>query len=79
MLRARPLKSTFRRKPKKRTVVSRSFRIPPEVDRMLEAEARKRDWTKSFLIKDILCSWAAYNKAKAKTEDVRMDMFDAKT
>ena len=70
MLRARPLKSTFRRKPKKRMVVSRSFRIPPEVDRMLEVEARKKDWTKSFLIKDILCSWSAYNKAKDKVEDV---------
>ena len=74
MLRARPLKSTFRRKPKKRMVVSRSFRIPPEVDRMLEAEARKKDWTKSFLIKDILVSWAIYRKARDKVEDVSQEV-----
>jgi len=70
MLRARPLKSTFRRKPKKRMVVSRSFRIPPEIDRMLEVEARKKDWTKSFLIKDILHSWYVYRRARDKVEDV---------
>jgi predicted transcriptional regulator len=49
-------------------VVSRSFRVPPEVDRMLDEEARKRDWSKSFLIRDILVSWASYNKAKARIE-----------
>ncbi len=69
MLRPRPLKSTFRRKPKKR-VVSRSFRIPPEVDRMLSVEARKKDWTKSFLIKDILVGWYNFRTAKDKVENV---------
>ncbi len=69
MLKARPLKSTFRRSPKKR-VVSRSFRIPPEVDRMLSVEARKKDWTKSFLIKDILVGWYNFRTAKDKVENV---------
>ena len=69
MLRPRPLKSTFRRSPKKR-VVSRSFRIPPEVDRMLSVEARKKDWTKSFLIKDILVGWYNFRIAKDKIENV---------
>ena len=63
----RPLRATIKRKPKKR-VVSRSFRVPPDVDRMLAAEAGKRDWSKSFLIKDILIGWCNYQKAKAKTE-----------
>ena len=57
----------FKRRPKRR-VVSRSFRIPPDVDRMLGEEARKRDWSKSFLIKDILVSWCNYQRAKAKVE-----------
>ena len=69
MLKARPLKSTFRRSPKKR-VVSRSFRIPPEVDRMLSVEARKKDWSKSFLIKDILVGWYNFRTAKDKVENV---------
>ncbi len=69
MLRPRPLKSTFRRSPKKR-VVSRSFRIPPEVDRMLSIEARKKAWTKSFLIKDILVGWYNFRTAKDKVENV---------
>ncbi len=69
MLKARPLKSTFRRSPKKR-VVSRSFRIPPEVDRMLSVEARKKDWTKSFLIKDILVGWYNFRTSKDKVENV---------
>ena len=55
------------RKVKKREV-SRSFRIPPDVDRMLDAEARKKGWTKSFLIRDILFSWATYNKSRARFE-----------
>jgi predicted transcriptional regulator len=63
----RPIRSPFKRRPRKR-VVSRSFRVPPEVDRMLDEEARKRDWSKSFLIRDILVSWASYNKAKARIE-----------
>ena len=55
----RPLRSTRRRKPKKREV-SRSFRIPPDVDRALATAAMKRRWTKSFLIRDILVSWLKY-------------------
>jgi hypothetical protein len=54
------------RKPKKR-VVSRSFRIPPDVDRALAVEARRKQWTKSFLIRDILVGWLVYRKAM-KTE-----------
>jgi hypothetical protein len=65
----KPLVSTFRRQPK-RKVVSRSFRVPPEVDRMLGVEARKKKWTKSFLIRDILVSWYTFNKAKDKVVDV---------
>jgi len=38
------------------------------------AEARKRDWTKSFLIKDILVSWATYRKARVKVEDVSQEV-----
>ena len=63
----RPINSRFRRKVKKR-VVSRSFRVPPEVDRMLDAEAKKRGWTKSFLIKDIIHSWFTYQKATRQVE-----------
>lgn len=55
------------RKPKRR-VVSRSFRIPPAVDRALEAEARKKSWTKSFLIRDILVSWVNFQQAKGRVE-----------
>ncbi len=69
------LVSTFRRKPRKR-VVSRSFRVPPEVDKMLGVEARKKKWTKSFLIRDILVSWYTFNKAKGKVEDVSQDVSD---
>jgi hypothetical protein len=57
------LRSTFKRRPKKR-VVSRSFRVPPDVDRELELAAREKRWTKSFLIRDILCGWLAFRKAK---------------
>jgi hypothetical protein len=57
------LHSTFKRRPKKR-VVSRSFRIPPAVDRALDAEARKKNWTKSFLIREILVGWLTFQKAK---------------
>jgi len=53
----------FQRKPKKREV-SRSFRIPPAVDRELEAAAREKRWTKSFLIRDILVSWITFRKAQ---------------
>ena len=54
---------TFKRRPKKR-VVSRSFRVPPALDRALDEEARKRDWSKSSLIKDSLTSWLTYHRAK---------------
>ena len=57
----------FQRRPKKR-VVSRSFRIPPEVDRELDRVAREKGWTKSFLIRDILFFWFQFNKAKARGE-----------
>lgn len=45
--------------------VSRSFRIPADVDRALEAEARKRRWTKSFLIRDVLVGWVTFQQAAA--------------
>ena len=61
------LRSTFKRRPKKR-VVSRSFRVPPDVDRELELAAREKRWSKSFLIRDILVSWLAFRKAKGKIE-----------
>lgn len=54
--------STFKRKPRKR-VVSRSFRIPPQVDRALDAEAERKGWTKSFLIREILTNWLTYRRA----------------
>jgi hypothetical protein len=66
----RPLKSTFPRRQPKRRAVSRSFRIPLEVDRMLEVEARKKGWSKSFLIRDVLVSWATYRKAEGKVKNV---------
>lgn len=59
----KPLVSTFKRRPKKREI-SRSFRIPPDVDRALAEEAIKRRWTKTFLIRDILCSWLSFQQAK---------------
>lgn len=65
----RPIKSTFKRRPKKK-MASRSFRCSLEVDRMLDQEARRRGWTKSFLIKDIIHNWFSYHKAKRKVEDV---------
>jgi hypothetical protein len=57
----------FKRRPKKR-VVSRSFRIPPDVDRELDLAAREKRWSKSFLIRDILVGWLVYRKAKEKVE-----------
>ena len=62
-----PINPHFKRKVPRR-VVSRSFRIPPEMDRMLDEEARKKGWTKSFLIKDIIHSWCTYEKARRRTE-----------
>jgi len=55
------------RRPKRRAV-SRSFRIPPAVDRALDAEARKQNRSKSWLICEILTSWLTYRKAKEKVE-----------
>ena len=43
-------------------IVSRSFRVPPQVDRRLAAEARKLGMTKSSLIKYVLVDW--YNKVR---------------
>jgi hypothetical protein len=61
------LRSTFKRRPKKR-VVSRSFRVPPDVDRELELAAREKRWTKSFLIRDILVGWLEFRKVKGKID-----------
>lgn len=58
----RPLRSTRKRRPRKREV-SRSFRIPPDVDRELAIAARQKRWSKSFLIREILCSWLSYRNA----------------
>ena len=55
------------RRPKCRAV-SRSFRIPPAVDRALDAAAREKQWTKSFLIRDILVGWLTFQKAKGKVD-----------
>lgn len=63
----RPVRSTFKRKPKRR-VVSRSFRVPPDVDRALEVEARRKRWSKSFLIREILTSWLTYQQAEGKVK-----------
>ncbi len=63
----RPLRSTFKRRPRKREV-SRSFRCPPDIDRTLDVEARKKDRSKSFLIREILVSWCNYQKAREKVE-----------
>lgn len=63
----RPVRSTFKRKPKRRGV-SRSFRVPPDVDRALEVEARRKRWSKSFLIREILTSWLTYQQAERKVK-----------
>lgn len=57
------LRSTFKRKPRKR-VVSRSFRLSPKEDRALEQEAVKKGWSKSMLIRDIIQGWLLYNGLK---------------
>jgi hypothetical protein len=59
------LHSTFKRKPRK-IVVSRSFRVPPAVDKALDAEARRKGWSKSMLIRDILQNWLTFHKAQEK-------------
>jgi hypothetical protein len=58
----------FRRRKIKRRLVSRSFRIRPEIDRMLDKEADKKGWSKTFLIQDIIVSWANYNKRRLAVE-----------
>lgn len=62
-----PIRSTFKRKPRRR-VVSRSFRIPPDVDRDLDVIAKEKSWTKSFLIRDIIVSYIGFHRAKARVE-----------
>lgn len=57
----RSLHSSIRR-PKKREL-SRSFRIPKAVDQALDEEAHKKQWTKSFLIREILINWLNYHRA----------------
>lgn len=63
----RPIRSTFKRRPRKR-VVSRSFRVPPDVDKALDAEAKRLHWSKSFLIRDILVSWLRFRQAEGKVK-----------
>lgn len=63
----RPIKSTFKRKPKKR-VVSRSFRVPPDIDKALDRIARSKGWSKSLLIRDVLVSFVTYQKAGEKVK-----------
>ena len=53
----------FKRRPKKR-VVSRSFRIPPDVDRELDKLAQRKGWTKSFLIREILVGYVSFQRAE---------------
>lgn len=65
---SRPVHSTRKRRPKKREV-SRSFRIPPDVDRELAKAALEKRWSKSFLIRDVLVSWLVYRRAQVKTDD----------
>jgi predicted transcriptional regulator len=59
----RPLRAHIKRKPKKR-VVSRSFRIPPDIDRDLDSIAREKGWSKSFLIRDVLTGYVRYQRAE---------------
>lgn len=61
----RPVHSTFKRRPRKK-VVSRSFRIPPDIDKALDAIAKEKQWTKSFLIRDVLISYVTYHRAEKK-------------
>lgn len=63
----RSIRSTFKRKPRKR-VVSRSFRISPEFDKALGAIARSRGWSKSLLIRDILVGYVNFHKAEGKVK-----------
>jgi len=52
----------FARRPKPR-LVSRSFRIPLAIDKALGIEARKRGWTKTFLIKEFVIAGIKYHQA----------------
>lgn len=63
----RPVRSTFKRKPRRR-VVSRSFRVPPDVDRELDRAAKEKRWSKSFLIREILQQWLTYQQAEGKVK-----------
>jgi predicted transcriptional regulator len=63
----RPVRSTFKRRPRKR-VVSRSFRVPPDVDRELDRAAKEKRWSKSFLIREILQQWLTYQQAEGKVK-----------
>ena len=68
---------TATRKPKrpKKREVSRSFRIPPDVDRALNQVAAEKRWSKSFLIRDILVSWLTYHR-HVKTVDGPVELPD---
>ena len=72
----RSINSTRKRRPKKREV-SRSFRIPPDVDRELAVAAREKRWSKSFLIRDILVGWLTYRKAASVHLDVDKEKTNA--
>ncbi len=64
----RPITATRKpRRPKKREV-SRSFRIPPDVDQALNRAAAAKRWSKSFLIRDILVGWLTYQRQLEKVE-----------
>jgi hypothetical protein len=58
-------------------VVSRSFRVPPDVDKMLDKEAARRGWTKSFLIKEIIFNWFVYHKALGDRTPTHVNITDA--
>lgn len=65
----RPITATNKRPRRpKRKEVSRSFRISLEIDRALDAEAVRKGWTKSFLIRDIIRGWFTYRQAREKVE-----------
>jgi hypothetical protein len=59
---------SFRPSPHTRRSVSRSFRIPAKVDKLLQKEAGKRDISKSRLIHDVLVSWYNFNVASEKID-----------
>jgi hypothetical protein len=63
-----PITATRRIKRPKKREVSRSFRIPPDVDRALDQAAAAKRWSKSFLIRDILVGWLTYHRQLKKVE-----------